>query len=330
MRVRHFILHLVAMLLVPALALAAKGPIVRLAGRTIDFGQVGQQQLIHRDLAIGNDGDQPLLIFKIESSCGCTGVVLADSIISPGETGHIDIAFSTREYQGAQEKQIQIHTNDPAERIVRIAVKADVIPVIEISDERVKFDSVRRGETPERKVRLAAKKGFGLAVSKIEGAEAWFATSVTSEKTADQEICNVVLELKPTAPAGPFRKIVTVHAAGAIPRKIDLAVSGQVISYFETDGDARINFSITEKGVTSTAGLKISCDGSKPYRLESADSNLPFITGEIVTDAPNTFRLKLTLLGTAPAGPFRGIVKVKTTDPAQPVIDVGVQGLVRG
>jgi hypothetical protein len=329
-RMRRLVPCVVVAMFFAISALAAKGPIVHLTERTIDFGQVGQQQLIHHDLAIGNDGDQPLLIFKIESSCGCTGVVLADSIISPGETGHIDIAFSTREYQGAQEKQIQIQTNDPAERIIRIAVKADVIPVIEISDERVKFDSVRRGETPEQKVRLAAKKGFGLTVNKIEGAEAWFATSVVSEKTADQEICNVLLKLKPTAPAGPFRKIVTVSAGGAIPRKIDLAVSGQVVSYFETDGDARINFSITEKGVTSTASLKISCDGSKPYRLESAESNLSFIKGEIVPDGTNAFRLKLTLLGTAPAGPFRGIVKVKTTDPAQAVIDVGVQGLVRG
>jgi hypothetical protein len=323
-------LFTLAMALVPLCSLAVKGPLVQVSSRTIDFGQTDQQQLLHRDLFIENGGDQPLVIFKIESSCGCTGVILADSIIAPGARARVDVSFSTRDYQGPQEKYLQIQTNDPAERIVKIAVKADVIPLIEISSDRVRFDSVRRGQTPEQKVRLAAKVGFGLAVKKIEGGEEWFTTSVQTDKADGKEVCNVLLKLKPTAPAGPFRKIVSVHCAGAIPRVIDLAVGGQVVSYFETDGDARVNFPITEKGITSGAAIRITCDGSKSYRLASVESTLEFITGEIVPDGPNAYRLKLTLLPTAPAGAYRGLVKINTTDPAQPVINVGVQGLVRG
>ncbi len=310
--------------------LAAKGPLIRVSERTIDFGKAPQQQLLHRDLIISNRGDEPLVIFKIESSCGCTGVILADSVIAPGADARVDVSFSTRDYQGPQEKLLQIRSNDPAERIVKIAVKADVTPTIEISSDQVRFSTIRRGETPQQTVRLAAKAGFGLAVKKIEGGESYLTTSVIPEKAGDQEVCNVVLKLKPTAPAGPFRKIVTVFTTGAIPRAIELAVSGQVISYFQIDGDARINFAITEKGVTSAANVRLKCDGSKPYRLESVESTLPFVTGQIVPEGANGFSLKLTLLGTAPAGPFRGLVKLKTTDPDQPVIEVGIQGLVRG
>lgn len=316
--------------LTPLCVRAAKGPIVQVSDRTIDFGQAAQQQLLHRDLFIGNDGDQPLLIFKIESSCGCTGVMLADSIVAPGAKARIDVSFSTRDYQGPQEKFLQIQTNDPAERLLKITVKADVVPTIEVSDDRVRFDPIHRGETPERKVRLAAKAGFGLGVKLIEGGEEWLTSSVQSEKSDGKEVCNVVLKLKPTAPAGPFRKIVSVHCSGAIPRIIELAVSGQIISYFETDGDARVNFPITEKGVTSGAVVRIKCDGTKPYRLTSVESTVEFISGEIVPDGENAFRVNLTLHGTAPAGPYRGVVKINTTDPAQPIITVGVQGLVRG
>jgi hypothetical protein len=319
-----------AIVLTAGPALAATGPVISVSARTIDFGNVPQQQLLHQDLFIRNEGDAPLLIYKIDSSCGCTGVIMADSVVAPGEVARVDVSFSTRDYQGPQEKQLQIRSNDPAERIIKIAVKADVTPIIEVSEEHLDFETVKRGETPEQTVLLSAKPGFGLEVKKIEGAEEWFAASAACEKSAGKEVCSVRLKLKPTAPAGPYRQIIRVFTAGAVPRVIDLTVGGQVVSYFRIDGDSRLNFSITEKGVTSTVFLKILCDGAKGYRLDSVESSLAFVTGEIAPDGANAFRVKFTLHGTAPAGPFRGNVKIHTTDPEQPIISVGVQGLVRG
>lgn len=43
---------------------------------TFDFGEVPQGQTVRHSFSFNNDGDEPLLIEKVHSSCGCTAALV--------------------------------------------------------------------------------------------------------------------------------------------------------------------------------------------------------------------------------------------------------------
>ncbi len=80
-------------ILLPCRAAAGTGPILRISAREVDFGRVEQFQTFDRQILLGNEGDAPLRILKVESSCGCTVAVPSDSIVMPGREVRLDVSF---------------------------------------------------------------------------------------------------------------------------------------------------------------------------------------------------------------------------------------------
>ena len=315
--------------LFPRTALAI-GPLLRISEREINFGRVDQFQQVRQKIIVRNEGDAPLVIMKIDTDCGCTAAVMADSVIAPGREAPVEIAFSTGDRQGEQHKTVTIKTNDPAEPTVRINVISDVVPYVRLSDERVRFAPVHAGEVKTERVRLAADSGFGLKVKSVEPGEPFFTTKAEPDPSADEEAFFVSMTLLPDAPAGPFRKTIDVETTGRVPRTFHLIVTGQILSYFIVKGEPRVILPVVPAGKPSMGSVMIECDGTKEYRLLSVDVSVPFLKGEIVEKKQNAYAVQVSLAPDAPVGAFRGTVIVHTGDPKQPQIEMMVQGMVRG
>lgn len=80
---------------------------------TYDFGTVEQGTRLEYSFKFVNDGSAPLVIEKVQPSCGCTGAVTdGESEYSEGESGEIKVTFNTQGREGHQVKQVHIFTND--------------------------------------------------------------------------------------------------------------------------------------------------------------------------------------------------------------------------
>lgn len=80
---------------------------------THDFGNVEQGTHLEYSFKFTNEGDKPLVIEKVQPSCGCTGALTdGESEYSEGESGEIKITFNTQGREGHQVKQVHIFTND--------------------------------------------------------------------------------------------------------------------------------------------------------------------------------------------------------------------------
>ncbi len=325
-----------AAFLVPILLLApgpicragTTGPLLRISERKIDFGTVPQFQQLHHPLVLGNDGDAPLRILKIDTTCGCTAAIPSDSIVPPGKEVKIDVTFNTREYEGEQTKTLTLHTNDPAEPVVRIDVVADVKPYVRMDPTVIRFDPVHRGATPTMKVRFSADPGFGLTIGEIVGGEDRLAVKKEPERTSKEEAVNLYFTIRPDAPPGQFRAIIKIKTLGKIARTFDLLAMGDVISYFVLGTDARVQMPTAKDGQGATSRVAITCDGTKPYKLTEVTSNLPFLTGNLAQNGKG-YDLVISVDPQAPGGDYMAKLEVKTTDPAQPVIQLVVKGYVR-
>jgi len=86
----------------------------------IDYGKIDKGSDGAKVFIFKNIGDQPIIIKKIQSSCGCTVPKKPEKPIMPGEDGEIKVSYDTKRVGGFS-KSITILSNAKNSRkIIRI------------------------------------------------------------------------------------------------------------------------------------------------------------------------------------------------------------------
>lgn len=92
-----------------------------------DFGTIQQETVVRFTFLFMNTGNSPLIIERVKTSCGCTGTLLSSKELKPGEQGSLEITFDSGNDIGLTTRTISIFTNDPANKVVKIKIKANII-----------------------------------------------------------------------------------------------------------------------------------------------------------------------------------------------------------
>ncbi|ARV14016.1 DUF1573 domain-containing protein [Polaribacter sp. SA4-12] len=77
---------------------------------TINYGKIDKGSNGERIFVFTNVGDQPIIIKKIQSSCGCTVPKKPEKPVMPGEKGEIKVSYATNRVGGFS-KSITIYSN---------------------------------------------------------------------------------------------------------------------------------------------------------------------------------------------------------------------------
>lgn len=123
-------------------------PKIRLNSTTFDMGTIYRGEIKKVNLVIGNAGNQPLTISRIETSCGCTSAKSSVPTLGPGAADTIEISYNSTGFDGKITKTVTIHSNDPAAMFVdatitgTVATELDVVPKIHL----LNFGSSKVGE----------------------------------------------------------------------------------------------------------------------------------------------------------------------------------------
>ena len=75
--------------------MAQEGPKITFDTETIDYGTIEKGSNGVRVFEFINTGDEPLIISKVSSSCGCTIPKKPKEPILPGKTGVIEVKYDT-------------------------------------------------------------------------------------------------------------------------------------------------------------------------------------------------------------------------------------------
>ena len=98
---------------------------------TIDYGKVAKGSDKVRIFKFTNIGNEPLIIEKIQSSCGCTVPEKPEEPILPGEKGEIKVAYDTNRIGGFS-KMITIYSNAKSSRkVIKIKGFVENIKLLE-------------------------------------------------------------------------------------------------------------------------------------------------------------------------------------------------------
>lgn len=121
-------------------------PVARVSESHFDFGRIHVDDEVTRPVTIINDGQTPLRLLGVSTSCDCTfaTITLSDGSLSPeftmhgrntwqgevkaGETATINIIYrpAVMPVKGKVSRAISIQTNDPLQPSIEIGFEAEV------------------------------------------------------------------------------------------------------------------------------------------------------------------------------------------------------------
>lgn len=90
------------------------------------FGEINNGQVVQYSFRFKNVGQNPLLISKVDASCGCTVPSHPKEPIAPGNEGEIVVQFNSTNRIGHQMKAVTVHSNARQESIP-LEFDADVL-----------------------------------------------------------------------------------------------------------------------------------------------------------------------------------------------------------
>ena len=107
-------------------AQAQNGAKIEFKSEVIDYGEIAKGSDGIRIFEFTNTGDEPLVINRVYSSCGCTIPEKPEAPIAPGMTGEIKVKYDTKRV-GPIRKTITIYLNDMSQPTMPLKIKGTIL-----------------------------------------------------------------------------------------------------------------------------------------------------------------------------------------------------------
>lgn len=291
---------------------------------------------------IRNDGNAPLVIRRIETTCGCTfarllepdGAVIDTAAtaaagtvytLAPGETCSVELQFVSAGQPATRlRKQTRVVTNDVTNPELVLEIEVNVIKAFAIDPQPLVFGEVVRGQSTTKTVRLVPDASM-TAVELLGFAEVPAYVEPKLERVADG--FEVALTIRPDAPIGYLQstlQVTTSHATfPRIPIQFAITIKSPVIV---DTGDASrreiLDFGPIAAGSTHERTVRVDNGATEPVQLIEArvdSKRADCVKAAIeVGEAGRSYRVKVTLTAPADAKSVRGSLVLKSDSPLMP------------
>lgn len=151
-----------------AVVIMVAQPIVRFNNANQNMGYVMWKQPITITYQLKNEGDKPLVISRVTTSCGCTTATWTETPIPPGGSGQVIALFDAASI-GQFYKEVGIYSN-AASMPLYVSFEGEVIPPgkelpeqvelpyqignIGLDKEEIIFDSIYKGTKPVMEINV--------------------------------------------------------------------------------------------------------------------------------------------------------------------------------
>jgi hypothetical protein len=103
---------------------AQKG-VMKFKEETHNFGKIAKDVPVTHKFVFTNTGSEPIIISKVNASCGCTTPSFSKTPVLPGKTGHIEASFNAQA-MGVFNKSITVISNGETPTLT-LFIKGEVV-----------------------------------------------------------------------------------------------------------------------------------------------------------------------------------------------------------
>jgi hypothetical protein len=244
---KKYSLLLVCMVI--SLVAMAQKPLIVFEEKSYDFGKVNEEDgKITHVFDFVNKGNTPLVINRVQASCGCTTPVWTKEPIEPGKKGTINVTYNTTSRPGTFTKTITVYSNSSEEQVV-LTIHGEVVPRagsdnptfpinfggLRAKQKVVQMNNIDKGKTQTRTVEIQNGTNAPLKVS-VENLPTYLSYTVSPEilKPTEDGKITFTFNSKYCSQWGPVTNDVFVVLNGAkrFTEDFRLSVVGNVIEDF--------------------------------------------------------------------------------------------------
>lgn len=299
-------------------------PAITVVAPLYDFGAVFQGTPVKHTFRVENHGSGALTLGAVQTSCGCTVAQPTKRQVPPGDFSEIAAVFDTSADKGPAQRIITVATNDPKHKQLSLTLKGDVKVKVDANPTPLVFDKVKHGVEASRQVLVTDTVGGDFKITAITNSSPNL--KVTQQPRTDGHPgAQLVVTVLKTMPAAAFSDVIKV-ATNVAP--LHIPVSGTVLGDLNVT-PAQVSFGIVKRHAGALRFARLSNAGGRPVRVIEVASNNQKVTAMVEPVTPGKeFKITLELAPNSPDGTLRGVVAIKTDDPAQPVVEVPFYGIV--
>lgn len=293
-----------------------------------DFGTLGAKQTAKHTFKFRNEGDSTLVIIEVKATCGCTGTLLSKKEISPGESGDIEVTFSSGNSSGQKKKAIYVSSNDPQQSKVELHIIAKVVIPVELRPLTLYWSS-EKNQPSNRRAELVLDQNVKLNVTKLESSSPAFKASVQPRKSDESRGYYIDVTYDGTLPAGEHRGTLSILTDNPEYSKLDVALICKVT------GPVRAVPEVATLGVIKGDTLpmrviRLYSTGEKSFEITEIKSTNPILKAEFSKEnVPNSYQVKVSLTAKPPLGAFSEKLLIQTNDPEQASLQIPVHAFVQ-
>lgn len=219
------------------LLIGEKAPKIVFKDESWDFGRIKQGEMLTHVFLFTNEGDAPLIIKKVRTSCGCTAVLVSEKKIAPGNKGEIKVDFNTKGYEGKVSKYVYVETNDPLEPQKQLVVTAKINvpprPRIELDRYSMDVGLILEAEEIQTKAKIKNRGELELRVDCSHRDAAFYREgkkiSFPLKIPAGNEV-EIEIKIPPRKGKGLIREYVLVKSNDPRRSTLSLYLSGYIVT----------------------------------------------------------------------------------------------------
>jgi len=92
-----------------------------------DFGNIEVGTKAETRFEFTNTGTEPLVLSKVQPSCGCTASDYTKTPVEPGQKGYVSALYKNTSSANHFEKSISVYSNAGATPTIRLTIKGNVV-----------------------------------------------------------------------------------------------------------------------------------------------------------------------------------------------------------
>lgn len=156
-----------------------------------------------------NKGDTPVRIERVNTSCGCTGSILKNKLIEPGESAQVIATFTKGKRSGTNRNKLEVYVEGENEPVASLTMIVEIPTLVEASPKIVYWNQ-QSSQTP-RSVTIRFDETYIYKIDEISFDKALMDIEQNADPLKPNEL---ELTVTPKAYDQALRSMITIHGSG--------------------------------------------------------------------------------------------------------------------